>query len=130
GKRLVRRVPDEEMTKAEALVFGKGRRSGADELLAHEGREMRLDAVSYGLRRELGDRPSVEHLAFYCAALHHHAHVAVEQIDARLQERLDRRWNDDVLATALAHHREHLLHEERVAGGCNRDAVPQARVQR
>ncbi len=91
---------------------------------------MQLDPVSHGLRRQLGDRPAVEDLALDRPTLHHHPHVAVERVDARLQERLDRRRNDNALATALTHHREHLLHEERVAGGCNRDPLAQSRVQR
>ena len=38
-------IADEQVPEAEALVLGEGRRRRADELLADEGREMRLDSV-------------------------------------------------------------------------------------
>ena len=76
---------------------------------------MRLDRGSKGIRREHCHGAAVEDLAFDRAALHDHAHVAVERVDARLQERMDRRRDDDLaVPTVLAHHREHLLDVERV----------------
>ena len=58
-------------------------------------------------------------------------HVAVERVDARLQERVDRRRDDDLAVPAvLAHHREHLLDIERIPGRGGRDALAQPRVER
>ena len=92
---------------------------------------MRLDRRAHGIGRELGDGATMEHLALDRAALHHHAHVAVERVDAGLEERMDRRRNDDLaVAAVLTNHREHLLDVERVAGRGDRDALPQLRVER
>ena len=81
--------------------------------------------------RELRDRAAVEHLALDGSALHDHAHVAVERVDPRLEERLDRRGNDDLaFAAVLAHHREHLLDVERVPGRRRGDPLAQLGVER
>ena len=59
----------------------------------------------------------MEHLTLDRPSLHDNANVAVERVDACLEERLDRGWNHDfAVAAVLAHHREHLLDIERVAG--------------
>ena len=87
---------------------------------------MRLDVRAHEIGRELGDRAAMEHLALDRAALHDDANVAVERVDARLEERMDRRRDDDLaVAAVLAHHREHLLDVERVPGRGGRDALPQ-----
>ena len=58
----------------------------------------------------------MEDLALDRSALHDDAHVAIERVDARLQERMDRRRNSDLAVSAvLTDHRQHLLDEERVA---------------
>ncbi len=130
-QRLVRRVADEEMPKAEALVLGKGRARRADQLLADERGEVRLDDVAHGGWRQLGDRTPVEHLALDRATLHHDAHVAVERVDACLEERLDRRRNGDLtVAAVLANHRQHLFDVERVSGRRRGDLLPQLGAQR
>ena len=123
-KRLVGGVTDEQVAKAEALVFREGRRGRPDELLAYERREMGLDRRSHWVGGEHGYGSAMEHLALDRTALHHHPDVAVERVDARLQEGVDRRRNGDLaVATVFPHHREHLLDEERVAGGRGRDPL-------
>ncbi len=125
-QRLVRRVADEQMAEAVPLVLGKRRGGRADELLAHERRQMRLDVGANKTGRELRYRSTMEHLALDRAALHHDADVAVERVDAGLEERVNRRRDDDLPVTAvLAHHREHLLDVQRVSGRGGRDAVEQ-----
>jgi hypothetical protein len=58
----------------------------------------------------------MEDLAFDGPALHDDADVALERVDPRLQERMDRRRDHDLaVAAVLADHREHLLDVERVA---------------
>jgi hypothetical protein len=65
----------------------------------------------------------VEDLAFDRAALHHDAHVAVEGVDARLQERLDGRRDGDVApGAAVPDHCEHLLEVQGIPG--RRDGDP------
>ena len=114
------------MAKAVSLVFGEGRRRRADELLAHERREVRLDVGANESRRELRYGATMEHLTLDRASLHHHAHVAVEGVDARLKERMDRRRDDDLPVPAvLAHHGEHLFDVQRVSRRCGRDALAQ-----
>ena len=59
----------------------------------------------------------MEHLALDGPSLHDVTDVAVERVDPCLEERVDRRWNHDLaVAAVLAHHCEHLLDIERVAG--------------
>ena len=117
GQRLVGGIPDEEVTKAESLVLGKGRFGCTDQLLPHQRRQMRPDGRPDGIGRKLCDGASMEHLSFHRSALHHVTNIAVERVDARLEERVDGGRHDDLpVAAVLAHHREHLLDEERVAG--------------
>ncbi len=73
----------------------------------------------------------MEDLALDRAALHHDADVAVERVDPRLQECVDRRRDDDLaVASVLAHHREHLLDVERVARRRGRDPLAEPAVER
>ena len=90
------------MAEAEALVLGERRRRGADQLLADESREVRLDREPHRIRRELRDRAAMEDLALDRATLHHNADVAVERVDARLQERVDRRRHGDLAVAACS----------------------------
>ena len=53
-----------------------------------------------------------------------------EQVEPRLQECVDRRWDEKLrLALALSDHRDHLLHVEGVPLGCGRDAPAQVLVE-
>src|SRR5262245_61544080 len=63
-ERLVRGVTDQQVAEAEAFVAGERRRRRANELLANERLQMRLDGWAHWVRREHRDRPAVEHLAF------------------------------------------------------------------
>ena len=100
----------------------------ADQLLAHERGEVRLDPVAHGSGRQLGDGAAMEDLALDSASLHDHAYVSVERVDARLQKSLDgRRDRDLAVAAVLAHHREHLLDVQRVARRRDRDPLAQRR---
>jgi len=118
------------MTEAEALILGKGRWRRPDQLLADERGEMRLNAGSNRIGRQLRHCPTMEHLAFDGSALHDDAHVAVERVDASLEKRLDRGRNDHFVVAALAHHREHLLDVEGVAGRGDHDPFAQIGVER
>ena len=61
---------------------------------------MRVDVDAQLAGTELRDRAAMEH-HLDGAALQHDAHVAVERVDAGLEERLDRGRHRD-LATALS----------------------------
>ena len=74
------------------------------------------------------DRAAVEDLALDRAALDDDALVAVERVEACLEQRVDRRRNDDLVPfAALAHHREHLLDVERVPLATWRRCAPASR---
>ena len=101
------------MAEAKRILSGEQRPVRADELLADErgqlGREPRL------LGRERLDDAVVEHLAFDRAALEDGALRRVELVEARCEQRLQRRRHLDLAVAGRLHHRRHLLHEERVA---------------
>ena len=60
---------------------------------------MGLDRGSKGIRGEHCHGAAVEDLALDGSSLHDDAHVAVERVDARLKERVDRRRYDDLAVT-------------------------------
>src|SRR6185437_3894921 len=103
------------MAEAVRVLGGEGRAVGADELLANERDEL----PEHGFRRgyECLDRAAVEQLALDRAAFEHATFRSIELIDARGQQRLDRRWHRHRLRPRVACHRDHLLDEERVACG-------------
>ena len=110
---LVGGVAHEEMAEAERILSGEQRPVRADQLLANErgqlGREPRL------LGRERLDDAVVEHLALDGAALEHGPLRRVELVEARREERLERRRHLDFAVAGRLHHRRHLLDEERVS---------------
>ena len=53
----------------------------------------------------------------------------LELIQPRCEQRLDRRWNDDLVIARLLQQRDHLLHEQRVALGSLLDPGLEAFVQ-
>ena len=131
GERLVRRVPDEQVAEPEALVLREGGRRRTDELLPYQRRKVRLDGGTDRIRSKNGDGATMEDLALDGSALHDDAHVPVERVDPRLQERVDRRRNSDLAVSAvLADHRQHLLDVERVARRGRRDAFAQVARER
>ena len=68
-QRLVRRIADQQMAEAEALVHRKRRWCRADQLLAHERGEMRFHAAP-NRGRQRRDRAAMEHLALDRPSLH------------------------------------------------------------
>jgi hypothetical protein len=78
---------------------------------------VRLDLGAHGIRGEDGDGSAVEDLALDGPPLHDHTDVAVERVDAGLQECVDRRRHGDLAVPALADVRQHLLDEQRIALG-------------
>ena len=124
GERVVGGVTDEEVAEAVCLLVGVDGLVRADQLLPHEREEMGGDVVALGRRRELLHRPAVEDLPFDGTAADHVPLARAEPVEPGLQERLDRRRHHDLrLAAVLAHHREHLLDEERVPVGGLQDSL-------
>jgi len=65
----------------------------------------------------------VEHPPFDGAALEHVSLGRFELIQARGQQRLDRRRDLDLRASGVPYEGEHLLDEERITLGCHADPV-------
>ena len=109
---------------------GMSASTGRDELVAHEARQMPFDVAAHVVRNEGGNRAAMEHLALHGPSLQHRPHVPIERVDAGLQQRLDRRRHGHVAAPAFADHGEHLLDEQGVTGGGDRDPLAQCQVDR
>ena len=110
------------------LVRGNVDDVGPDQLLADEAsRDATRAPAAASSGDELRDRAAVEDLALdRSRAPMTTPLVAVERVEARLEERVDRRRHDDLaVAAVLAHHREHLLDVERVPGRRRGDALAQ-----
>ena len=119
---VVRRVPDQQMTEAEAVLARKHRPIRADQLLAHKGREPgRHLALPRGKRL---DSAAVEELALDRAALERLSLGRCELVQPGGEKRTKCRRNGN-LAAALLGHREHLSDEERVSSGRLGDAFSQ-----
>nr|MBA3787365.1 hypothetical protein [Actinomycetota bacterium] len=115
------------MTEAKGIVAGNHRRARPDELLAHETQQV---AGHGGLvDRQSLNGASVEDLALDRPTLERLALGPRELVDPGSEERLDRGRNAHVLTSALAHHRQHLLHEERVPFSRSQDPPPKSRVE-
>ncbi len=71
----------------------------------------------------------VEHLAFDRAALEHGPLRRVELVEARREQRLERRRHLDLAVAGRLHHRRHLLDEERVAAGGAQDPLAHVRAE-
>ncbi len=130
GNRRVRGIPDQEMPEAIRLLAGDERVHRPHELVAHEARQMPFDVAAHVVRNEGGNRAAMEHLALHGPSLQHRPHVPIERVDAGLQQRLDRRRHGHVAAPAFADHGEHLLDEQGVTGGGDRDPLAQCQVDR
>src|SRR5436190_6596016 len=110
------------MTEAKAVLARKDRPIGADQLLAHKGREPgRHLALS---RRKRLDSAAVEELALDRAALERLPLRWCKLVQTGREKRAKCRRNGD-LAVALFGHREHLSDKERVASGRLGDAFSQ-----
>ena len=125
-QRLVRGIPDQQVPEAERVVARDHRRARPDELLPHETEQV---AVRPGpLRRQRLDGRPVEHLALDRASLERASLRRRQPVDARGEERLDRRRNGDCLQALSRGHREHLFDEQWVALGRVED--PRAQLGR
>ena len=125
--RRVRSLADEEVTEPIGVLPGDERVLWAHQVLADERGELLVQRSARRARRQILDGADVEHLALDRRALEHDPELRVERVDPRLEERGDRRGNGEVVSVAaLAHHRDHLLDEERVAS--RRRGDPLARV--
>src|SRR4029453_12945039 len=122
GKSVVRRIPDQQMTEAKAVLARKHRPIGANQLLADEGGEPGCHLAL--LRRKRLDCAAVEELALDRPALERLSLGWRELVKSRRKKRAKRRRNRD-LAVALFGHREHLPDEERVPSGRLGDAFPE-----
>ena len=99
----------------------------ADELLADERGQLAREPRLVG--RERLDDAVVEHLALDGAALEHGPLRRVELVEARREQRLERRRHLDLAVAGRLHHRRHLLDEERVAARGAQDPLAHVRVE-
>ncbi|MBA3366895.1 MAG: hypothetical protein H0U03_14115 [Actinobacteria bacterium] len=65
----------------------------------------------------------MEHLAFDGSAFEHGPLRRVELVEARSEQRLERRRHVDLAVAGCLHHRRHLFHEERVAARGSQDPL-------
>ena len=124
GDRVVRRVADEDVAEAEAVVSRQRRPVGSDQLLADERQQVRADRGSLGLGQQRSDGAAVEEPPFDRAALDHGALRLAEPVDARGEQRLQRRRHLELAVLALGPHGDELLDEERVPLGRVDDPLP------
>jgi hypothetical protein len=119
-QRVVRRVAHQQVTKAKAVLAWDLSPVRCDQLLADEARQLRRHL------RLVGDeglhRAAVKDLPFDGAALEHGSLGALEAVEPRGQQGLER-GRDDRLA--VARHRKHLADEEWVAAGRAGDPLAQ-----
>ncbi len=119
--RSVRSVADQHVVKAEDRFVDPVGAVGLDHLLAPQRLQVPIDGATDRIRAEVGDCAAVELLADHGRALHDRALVAAEALEARGDQRVDRRWHLDVEAVArddpgVAVAREHTLVDEHAHG--------------
>ena len=110
---VVRGIANEEVAEAKGVVPGQLRTVGPDQLLADEPGQSRDDRPVLGQSLH---RPAVEDLALDGASLEHGALRPLELVEARGQQRLQVRRDENVRTRAFGH-RRHLRQEERVSAG-------------
>ena len=125
-QRLVRRVADEQVAEAKRVVTPHQRGGRPDELLAHEAHEVAGERLLVGSKRLHG--AAVEQLSLDGPALERLALEPGQLVDPCCEQGLDRRWDAQVGAV-LAHHREHLLHEEGISPACVADPAAKLRIE-
>ena len=110
-------VANQDVAETEAVLLGKDRGTGLDELLPRQRHEARSGRSPLLLGRELGDRTAPELLANHGGAFDHGPLLGLEAVEAGSQECMDRRRNREIVRgrPVLRQHREHLLDVERVA---------------
>ena len=106
-------VADQEVAEPEPVVSGELRPVGPDEVLPDECDQCRPERRPHGRRQELGDGATVEAPPLDGGALDPGALIRLEAVDARGEERLQRR-RDGHLAVFLSN-RHQLFDEKRVA---------------
>src|SRR5206468_6701173 len=87
----VRRLPDQGMTEADALLVGEGRPMRTYEILAHEFEQARAHAVVLLLGGERLDSPAMEHVALDRRAFERPPLGLFELVEPGRQEDLNRR---------------------------------------
>ncbi len=122
GERLVRRVAEQQVAEAKAVLARDLRSVRPDQLLADERGEARGDLRLLGC--ECLDSTPVEDLALDRAALEDASLGRVELVEPGGEQGVQR-WRHDDVALGLVGHRDHLLDEERVAARGARDSLPQ-----
>src|SRR5207249_2830147 len=95
---VVRRVADQDVAEPEAVVAEELRTVRADELLPDERDQRRSEQRTRLRRQQLAQRAAVEAPALDRRALDHRPLVRLEPVDARGEERLERRRDDEVAA--------------------------------
>ena len=124
GHRLVRGIADQDVAEAEAIVAGEGRSVGADQLLPHEGHQMASDARPGVLWQQRGHRATMEHAALDGGHFDQRSLLRLEAVDARREQRLDRRRDRELAVSDFGLHGDQLLDEERIPLGRLDDALP------
>jgi hypothetical protein len=109
--------------ETEPVVTGKLRYVRPDQVPAHERGQARRDLRL--LRCKRLDCAAVEDLALDRTALEDPTFRQIELVEARCEQRLQRRWHGD-LRLRFSRHRQHLADEERVAAGRSGDLGPPA----
>ena len=108
------------MVEAKTVVAGEQGAVGADELFPREREQDRSETGRVIRWDEAGDGAAMEQSAFDGSPLEDRALAGLQAVDAGREERSEGRG--DCLFTCVrivGQHREHLLHEERIALGRN-----------
>jgi hypothetical protein len=118
-QRLVGGVSDQEVAEPEPVLAWDLRLVLLDQLLPHERRQARRHRRLF--RRERLDGATVEDLALDRSTLEHGPLGALELVEARGEQRLEGRRDDDLVLRFR--HRHDLVDEERVSARGSRDPV-------
>ena len=111
GEGVIRRVPDQQVPEAEAVLARDLSALRADELLAHEAGQLRRHLFPVWRHRD--DGTAVEGLALDGAPLEDLALRVVELVEPGCEERAQRGRHLDLVG--LARHGQHLGQKQRVA---------------
>ena len=124
-QRLVRRVADQQVVKAEAVLACDLCAVGADQLPPHQRGQPRRHLVA--VAREGPDCAAMEDLALDGSAFEHPPLARIELVEPGGEQCLQRGRQHD-LAVRFSGHRHHLLDEEWVPPGCARDPLAELAV--
>ncbi len=141
----VRGIPDQDVREPVGLLTGEHRFVGVDQFLSLQTAEAGLDERPGRLADEVLDAAPEEHLSDHGAATDHRALRGGQPVEARGEERQDGGRDRDRALVADGHpgagfvtakdalvdqHRDHVLHEQRVALGRFDDPGTQPLVER